>query len=98
MDKKTVIFSILVFSAFYAYGAPAATASGTTANTPSGYSLDDKDGNGITDAFESVPPDTAKGSTPALGQPADVQQREGHRNYHGLHGKELDRGESPHAH
>ena len=95
---KIVIFLVVLFS-LTAAGVDSQQGAVQPAATPaSGYSLDDKDGNGITDAFESVPPDTAKGSTPALGQPADVQQREGHRNYHGLHGRELDRGESPHAH
>ncbi|OGS36594.1 MAG: hypothetical protein A2293_15220 [Elusimicrobia bacterium RIFOXYB2_FULL_49_7] len=65
-----------------------------------GYDLSDKDGNGITDAFE-IPGDLlgAGASTPdSVGQSGEVRTRSGHRNLHGEHGHELDRGESPHAH
>ena len=62
-----------------------------------GSSLDDKNNNGITDAFEASDVNAPDSTGP--GSPVDeIKRREGHLNLHGEHGKELDRGASPHAH
>lgn len=67
-------------------------------SSSSGYGLADADNNGITDAFENAPADTSVRNQDSLGRPVDVKQRMRHATDHGGHGKELDRGESPHAH
>ncbi|OGJ91772.1 MAG: hypothetical protein A2268_08115 [Candidatus Raymondbacteria bacterium RifOxyA12_full_50_37] len=65
-----------------------------------GYVIDDKNNNGITDIFEtdSLPKADSSANTVNPGPVDEIRQRWGHRNLHGQHGKEFDRGESPHAH
>lgn len=88
-----VLAGILIFS-FSTAATPDSTGS------VNGYSLEDKNNNGITDSFEQPQGSPADSVNQGLtaGQAGEVRKREGHRNNHGEHGKELDRGSSPHAH
>jgi hypothetical protein len=94
--KLMAIFYIL---AVLAFSFDVLAAGDSTRTQPNGYALTDKNNNGITDAFEQAPqgPDSLLQAQPADAG-ADARKREGHKNYHGQHGKELDRGTSPHSH
>ena len=66
-----------------------------------GYSRQDLNNNGIIDAFENgqvaTSSDSVKQGT-SITNDRLINQREGHRNTHGAHGTQLDRGQSPHTH
>ena len=65
-----------------------------------GYTIEDKNNDGITDAFQqnASPSTDSLNMNNAIGPGGEERQREGHLNAHGEHGKQLDRGASPHAH
>ncbi len=65
-----------------------------------GYTIKDKNNDGITDAFQQpqTPASDTLNLSKAMGPGGEERKREGHLNEHGEHGKQLDRGASPHAH
>lgn len=70
-----------------------------SSQTVFGYTVQDKDGDGITDTFQqgTSASDSAQ-AVQEMGSGNEMRKREGHLNAHGEHGKQLDRGASPHQH
>jgi hypothetical protein len=100
--QKTVI--ILIFITFlltFFFIADAENGTQDPSAQPGyGYSVGDIDNNGITDAFDSPSPGTidSTGQKSASDPNQEPRRRSGHKNLHGQHGKEVDRGQSPHKH